>query len=194
MAGAAGTAARVTLGQRLKGGMADRVVVATSDIARGEHALIRVAPLEPRWWDEGPLRCRGSLPPAHLALLRLATGDWPGLRSLASTAFWEACRGQSDGDVGAGEAGWALLDGPTLLAVCLIVPPVAPVPPAPDPASDPHPSVLVRQAISEAARDARVAWSAHRHGRLTEVFMVRTSLDLPDAILRRQRPTDAPQA
>jgi hypothetical protein len=183
MASAAAAAGLATFGQRLTGGMADRVVMATSTIPRGREAIIPVAPLEPRWWDEGPLRLGGRLPPTVLALVQLAASDWVGLRSLARTALWEACRELSDNDLATEQDGWALLDGPTLLAVQLMLPPAV-LFPAPDAAHDPSSSALVRRALSEAARDDRVGWSAHSQGHLTELSMVRASLALPDAILR----------
>ncbi|MGP8160102.1 MAG: hypothetical protein ACLQGJ_02590 [Candidatus Dormibacteria bacterium] len=187
-ASAAGPGGMATFGQRLAGGMADRVVLATSAIPRGENAIIPVAPLEPRWWDEGPLRLRRQLPPTLQALLRLAMSDWIGLRSLARTALWEACREPSDDDLVAGQDGWALLDGPTLLAVHLMLPPAMSPPSAPDPPADPRSSALVRRALSDAARDDRVGWSAHSHGRLIELSMLRASLALPDIILRAGAP------
>jgi len=183
MSSAAGAAGLATFGQRLTGGMADRVVVATSTIPLGGQAIIPVAPLEPRWWDEGPLRLDGRLPPTVLALVQLATSDWVGLRSLARTALWEACRELSDDDLATEQDSWALLDGPTLLAVQLMLPPGV-IFPAPDAAHDPSSSALVRRALSEAARDDRVGWLAHSQGHLTELSMVRASLALPDAILR----------
>jgi len=183
-AGATGPARTAAFGQRLTGGMADRVVVATSPMRRGENALIPVAPLEPRWWDEGPLRLRGQLSPALLALLHLAMSDWIGLRSLARTALWEACREPSLDDPAAEEGGWALLDGPTLLAAHLMLPPAASSPPVPGPPPDPRPSALVRRALSDAAWDDRVGWAVHSQGHLIKLSIVRASFTLPDAVLR----------
>ena len=170
-------------GRRLLGGMADRVVVTHSAIPEGENAIIPVAPLEPRWWDEGPLRLGGRLPPTVLALLQLAASDWIGLRSLARTALWEACREPLGDDTAAEEDGWALLDGPTLLAAHLLLPPAVSSP-APDLLPDPHSSALVRRALAEAVRDARVAWSTVSHFDFIELSAVRASRSLPEAILR----------
>jgi hypothetical protein len=190
-AGAAGT---VTFGQRLTGGMADRVVVATSALPLGEKTIVPVAPLESRWWDEGPLRPRGQLSPTLQALLQLTVSDWIGLRSLARTALWEACRDPSNDDPAAEHDGWALFDGSTLLAIHLSLPPLAGPPSRPGPPPDPRSSALVRRALSEAGRDDRVGWSAHSQGRLIELSMVRASLTLPDAILRAaSRRTDPVQ-
>jgi hypothetical protein len=188
MASAAGAAGLATFGQRLTGGMADRVVMATSAIPRGQNAIILVAPLEPRWWDQGPLRFRGQLSPTLVALLQLAVSDWVGLRSLARTALWQACREPANGDLAAEQGGWAVLDGPTILAAHLLLPPAVSSPSAPGPPLDPHSSALVRRALSEAARDDRVGWSAQSQGRLIELSMVRASLTLPDAILRAAAP------
>ena len=180
---AQGSGGAAVFGQRLLGGMADRVVVTHSTIPEGENAIIPVAPLEPRWWDEGPLRLCGRLPPTPWALLQLAASDWVGLRSLARTALWEACRELPGDDAAAEQDGWALLDGPTLLAAYLMVPPdVSSATPAP--LDDPRSSALVRRALDEAARDARVAWSVVSHPHLTELSVVRASLTLPDAILQ----------
>jgi hypothetical protein len=183
MASAAGAAGLATFGQRLTGGMADRVVMATSAIPRGQNAIIPVAPLEPRWWDEGPLRLRGQLSPTLVALLQLAASDWIGLRSLARTALWEACRGSCDGALVAVPDSWALFDGRTLLAGRLMLAPAVSSR-APDSPPDPHSSALVRRALAEAAEGARFAWSAVSHPDLTELSMVRASLILPEAILR----------
>jgi hypothetical protein len=183
IASAAGAAGSAAFGQRLTGGMADRVVMATSALPRGQNAVIQVAPLEPRWWDEGPLRLDGRLPPTLLALLLLTASDRIGLRSLARTALWEACRELPDGNAATEQDGWALLEGPTLLAAYLMVPPaVAAATPAP--LQDAHSSALVRRTLGEAARDARFAWSAVSHPALTELSIVRASLNIPEAILR----------
>ena len=183
---AQGSAGAAAFGQRLLGGMADRVVVTTTAIPRGEDAIIPVAPLEPRWWDEGQLQLRGEIPPTLFALLQLAESDWIGLRSVARTALWEACREPLGDDTAAEEDGWALLDGPTLLAAHLLLPPAV-ASPAPDLLPDPHSSALVRRALAEAARDARVAWAVVSHPDLIELSLVRASLSLPEAIL--QSPT-----
>ena len=180
---AQGSRGAAVFGQRLLGGMADRVVVTHSAIPEGENAIIPVAPLEPRWWDEGPLRLGGRLPPTPWALLQLAASDWVGLRSLARTALWEACRDPHGDETAAEQGGWALFDGPTLLAAYLMIPPKVPSA-APAPLQDPHSSALVRRALAEAARDARVAWSVVSHPDLTELSAVRASLTLPDAILQ----------
>ena len=180
---AQGSEGTVVFGQRLLGGMADRVVVTHSAIPKDDNAIIPVAALEPRWWDQGPLRLGGRLPPTILALVQLAASDWTGLRSLARTALWQACRERSGDETAAEQGGWALLDGPTLLAAHLIVPPAV-APAAPAPLQDAHSSVLVRRALAEAARDARFAWSAVSHPDLTELSMVRASLNLPEAILQ----------
>jgi hypothetical protein len=180
---AQGRGGAAIFGQRLLGGMADRVVVTHSAIPEGDNAIIPVAALEPRWWDEGPLRLGGRLPPTLLALVQLAASDWTGLRSLARTALWEAYRERPGDEAAAEQGGWALLDGPTLLAAYLLVPPDVSSA-APTPLDDPHSSTLVRRALDEAARDARVAWSAVSHPDLTELSVVRASLSLPDAILQ----------
>ena len=169
-----------TFGQRLLGGMADRVVVTHSAIPEGDNAIIPVAALEPRWWDEGPLRPGGRLPPTLLALVQLAASDWTGLRSLARTALWEACRELPGDHAGAEQDGWALLEGPTLLAAYLIGRPEAA---APAPPHDPHSSALVRRALTEAARDDRVEWSTISRRPLVQLFMTRRSLALPEAVL-----------
>jgi len=178
-----GSRVAAAFGQRLLGGMADRVVVTHSAIPDGANAIISVAALEPRWWDEGPLRLGGRLPPTLLALVQLSASDWTGLRSLARTALWEACRERPGDETAAEQGGWALLDGPTLLAAYLMVPPDVSSA-APTPLDDPHSSTLVRRALNEAARDARVAWSAVSHPDLIELSVVRASLSLPDAILQ----------
>jgi hypothetical protein len=178
-----GSRVAAAFGQRLLGGMADRVVVTHSAVSEGENAIIPVAPLEPRWWDEGPLRLGGRLPPTVLALVQLAASDWIGLRSLARTALWETCRERPGDETAAEQSGWALLDGPTLLAAYLMVPSDVSSA-APTPLDDPHSSALVRRALDEAARDARVAWSVVSHPDLTELSVVRASLSLPDAILQ----------
>jgi hypothetical protein len=170
-------------GQRLLGGMADRVVVTHSAIPEGANAIIPVAALEPRWWDEGPLRLGGRLPPTLLALVQLAASDWTGLRSLARTALWEAWRERLGDETAPEQSGWALLDGPTLLAAHLMVPPAVAAA-APAPLQDPHLSALVRRALAEAAQDDRVAWSAVSHPHLIELLVVRASLSLPDTILQ----------
>jgi hypothetical protein len=180
---AQGSGGAAVFGQRLLGGMADRVVVTHSAIPEGENAIIAVAPLEPRWWDEGPLRLGGRLPPTVLALLQLAASDWMGLRSLARTALWEVCRGPLGDDAPSEHDGWALLDGPTLLAAYVMVPPAVESA-APAPLQDLHASALVRRALAEAERDARVAWSAVSHPDLTELSVVRASLSIPEAILQ----------
>ena len=180
---AQGSGGAAVFGQRLLGGMADRVVVTHSAIPEGENTIIPVAPLEPRWWDEGPLRLWGRLPATLLALVQLAASEWIGLRSLARTALWEACRELPRDDAPAEQDGWALLDGPTLLAAYLMVPPAV-ASAAPAPLQDPHSSALVRRALAEAARDARVAWSAVSHPDLIELSVVRASLSLPEAILQ----------
>ena len=147
-------------GRRLLGGMADRVVVTHSAIPEGENAIIPVAPLEPRWWDEGPLRFGDRLPPTVLALLQLAASDWTGLRSLARTALWEACRERPGDETAAEQGGWALLDGPTLLAAYLMIPPkVSSATPAP--LQDPHSSALVRRALADPERHAPVVGATH---------------------------------
>jgi hypothetical protein len=180
---APGSEVAAAFGQRLMGGMANRVVVTDSAIPEGGNAIIPVVPLEPRWWDEGPLRVGGRLPPTVLALVQLAEGDWIGLRSLARTALWEACREPFGDDTAAEEDGWALLDGPTLLAAYLLLPPAVPSP-DPDLLPDPHSSALVRRALAEASRDARVAWSVVSHPDLIELSLVRASLRLPEVILQ----------
>ena len=180
---AQGSGGAAVFGQRLLGGMADRVVVTHSAVPEGETAIIPVAPLEPRWWDEGPLRLGGRLPPTPCGLLQLASSDWVGLRSLARTALWEANRGLLGEDAATEQDGWALLEGPTLLAAYLRVPPAVAAA-APAPLQDSHSSVLVRRALAEAAQDARVAWSAVSHPDLIELSVVRASLSLPDAILQ----------
>jgi hypothetical protein len=180
---APGSEVAAAFGQRLTGGMANRVVVTTTAIPRGEDAIIPVAPIEPRWWDEGQLQLRGEIPPTLFALLQLAESDWIGLRSLARTALWEACREHFGDDAAAEQDGWALLDGPTLLAAHLRLPPAVPSP-APAPLQDPHSSALVRRALAEASRDGRVAWSVVSHPDLIELSLVRASLSLPEAILQ----------
>jgi hypothetical protein len=180
---ALGSEGAVVFGQRLLGGMADRVVVTHSATPGGANAIIPVTALEPRWWDQGPLRLGGRLPPTLMALVQLAASDWIGLRSLARTALWEACRERPGDEPAAEPDGWAVLDGPTLLAAYLMTPPaVASATPVPLP--DPHRSALVRRALAEAAQDARVAWSAVSHHGLVELSMVRASLSLPDTVLR----------
>ena len=183
MNGALGSEGAVLFGQRLLGGMADRVVATHSAIPEGDNAIIWVAALEPRWWDQRPLRLAGRLPPTLMALAQLATSDCIGLRSLARTALWEACRERPGGETTAEQDGWALLDGPTLLAAYLIGPPeVASTTPAP--LKDPHSSALVRRALAEAAQDSRVAWSLVPHPHRIELSVVRASLSLPDTILQ----------
>jgi hypothetical protein len=178
-----GSRVAAAFGQRLLGGMADRVVVTHSAIPDGANAIISVAALEPRWWDEGPLRLGGRLPPTLLALLQLAASDWFGLRSVAHTALWEACRELPGDGAAAEQDGWALLEGPTLLAAYLTGPPeVASAAPAPP--QDPHSSALVHRALAEAAQDARVAWSTVSHFDFIELSAVRASRSLPEAILR----------
>jgi hypothetical protein len=180
---ALGSEGAVLFGQRLLGGMADRVVVTHSAIPEGDNAIIPVAALEPRWWDQGPLRLGGRLPPTLMALVQLVASDWTGLRSLARTALWEACRERPGDETAAEQDGWALLDGPTLLAAYLIGPPeVASAAPAPP--QDPHSSALVRRALAEAAQDACVAWSAVSHPHQIELSVVRASLSLPDTMLQ----------
>jgi hypothetical protein len=183
MASGAESPATAVFGQRLTGGMADRVVATTMAMPPGEAAIIPVAPLKPRWWDEGPLQFHGRLLPTPLALLLLAASDRIGLRSLARTALWETCREPSEDDAVEDQDGWALFDGSTLLAAHLMVP-RAGSSPAPAPPPEPPSSALVRRALAEAARDARVVWSVVSHPDLIELSVVRASLTLPDAILQ----------
>jgi hypothetical protein len=177
-----------TFGQRLTGGMANRVVVTTAAIPRAEAIIVPVTPLEPRWWDEGPLRVRGQLPPALLALLQLARSERTGLRSVAGTALWEGCRASSDDDPAVTQHGWVLLDGPVLLAARLMVPVAVTSLRARGQSPDPPGLALVRRALSDAEQDDRVAWSARPLGRLIDLTMVRASLTLPNAMLRATVP------
>jgi hypothetical protein len=183
MNGAQGSEGAVVFGQRLLGGMADRVVVAHSAIPEGDNAIIPVAALEPRWWDEGPLRLGGRLPPTPWALLQLATSDWIGLRSVGRTALWDACREFPQDPWAEAEDSWALLDGPTLLAAHLTLP-AAMSSPVPAPASETPSSTLVHRALTDAARDDRVVWSTILGRDLVELSVLRPSLALPEAVLR----------
>lgn len=183
IANTAGRAGTAVFGQRLTGGMADRVVATTTAAPPGEASIAPVAPLEPRWWDEGPLRLGGRLPPTVLALLLLAASDWIGLRSLARTALWEACRELPEDAWAEAEDGWAILDGSTLLAAHLILP-GAMSSPAPAPTLEMPSSTLFHRALTDAARDDRVVWSTTSRRDLVELSILRPSLALPEAILR----------
>jgi hypothetical protein len=183
IANTAGRAGPAVFGQRLTGGMADRVVATTTAAPPGGASVTPVTPLEPRWWNEGPLRLGGRLPPTVLALLLLAASDWIGLRSLARTALWEACRELPEDGRAEAEDGWAILDGSTLLAAHLILP-GAMSSPAPAPALKTHSSTLVHRALTDAARDDRVVWSTTSRRDLVELSILRPSLALPEAVLR----------
>jgi hypothetical protein len=180
---AQGREGAVVFGQRLLGGMADRVVVTHSAIPKDDNAIIPVAALEPRWWDQGPLRLGGRLPPTILALVQLAASDWTGLRSLARTALWEACRERPGDETAAEQRGWALLDGPTLLAAHLILA-GAMSSSAPAPALETPSSTLVHRALADAARDDGVVWSTTSRCDLVELSILRPSLALPEAVRR----------
>jgi hypothetical protein len=180
--------ATAQFGQLLIGGMAERVVTVTTPLPPSETVVVSVGALSPRWWDQGRPRLAGQLQPALLALLRLATSDRPGLRSIAHTTLWEAFRHSTGRREERCGDGWALLHGSTLLAIHLTVP-LAAATPRDTSSSDATSLRMIRRALAEAPGGDHVAHAVQLDGDLLEVSVVRASLELPETVLRAGRAT-----
>lgn len=180
--------ATAQFGQVLIGGMAERVVSVTTPLPPSETVVVPVGALSPRWWDQGRPRLAGQLQPALLALLRLATSDRPGLRSIARTTLWEACRHSTGRREEWSGDGWVLFHGSTPLAIHLTVP-LAAATPRDTSSSDATSLRMIRRALAEAPGGDHVAHAVHLDGDLLEVSVVRVSLELPETVLRAGRAT-----
>ena len=180
--------AAAQFGQLLVGGMAQRVVTVTTPLPTSETVVVPVGALSPRWWDQGRPRLAGQLQPALQALLRLATSDRPGLRSIARTTLWEAHRHPTGRRAEGSGDGWALFYGSTLLAIHLTGP-LAEATPRDTPPSDATSLRMIRQALAEAPGADHVAHAVQLDGNLLEVSVVRASMELPETVLRAGRAT-----
>lgn len=171
----------VRFGQRVRGGMIDRAVTASTPVFPGATAVVPVEPLSPGWWREGEQITAATLPPALIALLVLAGSDRYGLRSIARTALWEAYRQLSGRHVSDGLGGWLLMKGGRLLAAHLLGPDGQP--PSEDGAAvEAYPLGLVRKALAEGSGDGAIQIVSRDAG-IAEVWVVRASPQLADAVL-----------
>jgi hypothetical protein len=172
----------VSVGQMVAGLMADRAVTTLVILPAGATMIVPVEPLSARWWQQGRQPSRaGRLPPALAALLILAGEGSAGLRSVARTALWEGYRRQGvDTEVGA-QSAWVLLRGRTPLAAHLVLRRGLELEPEPRPqqSSSASPAPLGQPGGAECG----VVRLAHRRGSFVEVWVVRASLDLPDAVI-----------
>jgi hypothetical protein len=173
--------AGLALGDTLVGGMSDRAVVEALVLPPGASAVVAVEPLSARWWPGHLPQPGPPLSPALTALLILARQGGRGLRSIARTALWEGYRRREvTGDV-RGPYGWVLLGSHTVLAAHLVQSRIRWPPAAPRPRGTPAtPPTHLPQ---EDDADTGVVQLTHSHGRRIEVWLVRASPELPDAVL-----------
>jgi hypothetical protein len=174
----------VPLGQVVTGGMADRALATTVTIAPRTTSVVRVEPLSSRWWAVGATTTAGHLSPALSALLILAGGARPGLRSIALTVLWTAYR-QPGCDVTPPSREWVLLCDSRVLAVHLVRS-------APSPGSrGARPSAAAQSLAWRRSQPTEPAANLVRHvvshGPWTELWLVRASVALPEVILNSLR-------
>jgi hypothetical protein len=170
----------VPLGQVVSGGMADRAVATTVAIPPGGTAVLPVEPLSAQWWDAGVMGTAGELSSVLSALLIMARRGRPGLRSTARTALWAAYR--HGGDVPPPHGGWVLVRGSRVVALHLTVSSRLPSREADSPATR---SLPLGRSLSAGA-DAELVRHVVRHGRWTELWLVRASPELPDLCVGRE--------
>lgn len=181
IANRSGVTRTVSFGQILAGGWADRVVAESAQVLPRRTIWLPVAPLSPRWWNQGPLALAGQLEPALLALLRLAVNGGGGLRSVAQTALWDAYGHNAHVEPDATEQSWALLHGSTVLAGRLIAPiEKLPSRPAPGHESSCDPVVI---SPAGARTDDGVLRSLHLFPDHLEMTAVQATEHLVDVIL-----------
>jgi hypothetical protein len=176
-----GVTATLPIGELLTEGMADRAVAATLSIPPQATVVVPVAPLSARWWSAGPPRPSGHLSPTLTALLVLATRAGPGLRSIARTALWEGYRQPAGRKAGGQLSSLAVVGGSTVLAVHRVTGGAPHRGGAVRPPSATETPAIRRWLLGDAGAGGIRA--EHRHSGWMELWLVRASLDLPDAVL-----------
>lgn len=147
-------------------------------------------PLSARWWRLDSPQLGAPLPPALAALLILAREAGTGLRSSARTALWEGYRRTVTAEPLGGPSRWALLRGQTVLAMHLVR-----WGSARPSAASPRPGTLATSPVhphpgGDAATS--VVRLTHAEGHRMEVWLVRASRELPDAVLPGTRADEGP--
>jgi hypothetical protein len=173
--------AELSVGDTLVGGMSDRAVVRGLVVPARATALVPVEPLSARWWPSHPPQLGAPLSPTLTALLILARQCGSGLRSIARTALWEGYRRQQVTDDVRGPYGWVLLARDAVLAAHLVQSRIRWPAATPPPPGTPPPSPT--QHLQEGDADAAVIQLTDAQGRRIEVWLVRASPELPDAVL-----------
>jgi hypothetical protein len=168
----------VYAGAVLRGGLADRAVVRTALVPARAGRVVRVEPLEPRWWPSGPLVPDGTVEPLRAGLLEL--GDRRGvLAARARTAMWSVHRDPAEGAAapGGGPGGWIVVLDRRVVAAGLRPPRRPRTAGAAPPSEDGVPSLT-----SDSPPVTDLA-HAFLHRLLTEVEWARPGPELTDGTL-----------